>query len=159
MAVKSAVTLVLPLVAVGVLAGCASGAGPAAVGGAPPPAPDVVLQCGSVLDPTGYKNGPLTTDLVVASLTQMQLAGGTVRIPRGRPTSSDTSTLDTMSVELMGYAGNKLSDDAEAFAVAEFNYDPEGPVDDSYARPLEADIRALESDCPEGARLGRQWSG
>ena len=38
-----------------------------------------------------------------------------------------------MAVELMGYSGSKLSDDAQAFAVAEENYNPDGPVDASYA--------------------------
>ena len=62
-----------------------------------------------------------------------------------------------MAVELMGYSGSRLSDDAEAFAQAELNYNPDGPVETSFARPLEVDIAALERDCPDGMRLGRQW--
>ena len=50
-----------------------------------------------------------------------------------------------------------LSDDAQAFAVAEENYDPDGPVDTSYAQPMSGDILALERDCPAGMRLGRRW--
>ena len=159
MAVKPAITLAVSLAAAGMIAGCASGASPAVVGGSPPPAPGIVLTCGSVVDTTGYKDGPLTTDLVVASLTEMQLAGGAASIPRGRPTGADTTTLDTMAVELMGYSGTKLADDAQAFAVAEENYNPDGPVDTSYAQPLDTDIVALERDCPGGMRLGRRWRG
>jgi hypothetical protein len=61
-----------------------------------------------------------------------------------------------MAVELMGYSGSKLSGDAEAFAQAEENYNPDGPVDISYARRLNKDILALQRDCPDGLRLGRQ---
>ena len=159
MAVKSAITLAVSLAAAGMIAGCASGADPAAVGGSAPPAPGIVLTCGSIVDTTGYNDGPLTTDLVVASLTEMQLAGGAASIPRGRPTGADTRTLDTMAVELMGYSGSRLADDAQAFAVAEENYNPDGPVDTSYAQPLDTDIVALERDCPGGMQLGRRWRG
>ena len=38
MTVKSAITLAVSLAAAGMIAGCASGAGPAAVGGSAPPA-------------------------------------------------------------------------------------------------------------------------
>ncbi len=62
-----------------------------------------------------------------------------------------------MAVELMGYSGSRLSDDAEAFAVAELNYNPGGPVDASYAPPLDEDILGLQRDCPDGARLGLRW--
>ena len=89
----------------------------------------------------------------------MELASGAASIPRGRPTTADASTLDIMAVELMGYSGSKLSDDAQAFAVAEENYNPDGPVDTSYARPLNGDIVTLERDCPAGMRLGRQKAG
>jgi hypothetical protein len=62
-----------------------------------------------------------------------------------------------MAVELMGYSGSRLSADAEAFAVAELNYDPAGQVDASYAQRLDADILGLQRDCPDGARLGLRW--
>jgi hypothetical protein len=160
MTTRSAITLAVVLAtsgltASGMIAGCGYG-GPAAVGGQAAAAGNA-LRCGSVVDSTGYRQGPLTTDLAVAFLTRLQLTGGAADIPRGRPTSADTSTLDTMAVELMGYSGSRLSDDAEAFAVAELNYNPDGPVDTSYARPLDTDILALQRDCPDGMRLGVQW--
>jgi hypothetical protein len=159
MTTKSAITGVLLLAAAGLIAGCGPGAGLAAVDGSQAAAAGNVLRCGKVVDSTGYDRGPLTADLAVASLTEMQLTDWAASIPSGRPTSADTSTLDTMAVELMGYSGSKLSDDAQAFAVAEENYNPDGPVDASYAQLLDRDIRALQRDCPDGVRLGRQWRG
>jgi hypothetical protein len=73
------------------------------------------------VDSTGYKQGPLTANLAIASLTAMPLAAG------GKPTSADAGTLDTMAVELMGYSGTRLAADAQAFAVTEFNYNPGRP--------------------------------
>lgn len=157
MTIKYAVALVLSLAGSGLIAACGSGSGPAAVGGREPAAPGIILKCRSVVDSTGYKNGPLTTDLAIAFLTKLQLAADAATIPSGRPTHAVTRTLDVMAVELMGYSGSKLSDDAQAFAVAEENYDPDGPVDASYAHPMSGDILALERDCPAGMRLGRRW--
>jgi hypothetical protein len=160
MTTRSAITLAVVLAtsgltASGMIAGCGYGT-PAAVSGRAAAAGNV-LRCGSVVDSTGYKRGPLTTNLAVAFLTRLRLSSGAADIPRGRPTSADTNTLDTMAVELMGYSGSRLSDDAEAFAVAELNYNPGGPVDTSYAQRLDEDILALQRDCPGGMRLGAQW--
>jgi hypothetical protein len=157
MTTKSAIALAALLVAAGTTAGCDYGTpagGPAAGAGN-------VLRCGSVVDAAGYNRGPLTTDLAVAFLTGTRLAGGAATVssgpPAGPPGGADTSTLDTMAVELMGYSGSRLSDDAQAFAVAELNYNPGGPVDASYAGPLARDILALQRDCPDGLRLGLLW--
>jgi hypothetical protein len=155
MTIRSAITLAVVLAASGMIAGCGYGT-PAAVSGRAAAAGNV-LRCGSVVDSTGYKRGPLTTNLAVAFLTRLRLSSGAADIPRGRPTSADTSTLDTMAVELMGYSGSRLSDDAAAFAVAELNYNPGGPVDTSYAQRLDTGILALQRDCPDGMRLGAQW--
>ena len=157
MTIRYAIALVLSLAGSCMTAGCGSGIGQAAAAGGIPASAGIVLKCHSVVDSTGYENGPLTADLAIASLARMELASGAVSIPRGRPTTADASTLDIMAVELMGYSGSKLSDDAQAFAVAEENYNPDGPVDTSYARQLNGDIVTLERDCPAGMRLGRQW--
>jgi hypothetical protein len=143
------------LAASGMIAGCGHGS-PADVGGRAAAAGNV-LRCGSVVDSTGYKRGPLTANLAVALLTHLRLTGGTGDIPSVRPTRADTSTLDTMAVELMGYSGSKLSADAQAFAVAELNYHPGSRVDISYAQRLDTAILALQRDCPDGMRLGAQW--
>jgi hypothetical protein len=147
---KRAVALLPLLLACGLVAGCGPSTGSAA-------AVSNVLNCGRVVDPLGYRNGPLTVNRAIGLLTEMQLAGGAASIPRGRPSGTETSTLDLMATELMGYSGSKLSDDAESFAQAELNYNPDGPVATSYARPLDRDIAALERDCPDGMKLGRQW--
>ncbi|MGH3245746.1 MAG: hypothetical protein ACRDOI_05955 [Trebonia sp.] len=159
MRTKPAIALALLVAASGLIAGCDAGAGPAAWAGSQAASLSNVLTCGTIVDATGYKNGPLTTDLAIAYLTAMQLGDGGGDIPHGTPTSADTNTLDTMAVELMGYSGSRLSDDAEAFALAEENYNPDGPVDASYARRLTGDILALQRDCPDGMRAGRQWRG
>jgi len=137
----------------GVIAGCDYGVPSAGPG----PAPRNILTCGRVVDPTGYKQGPLTANLAIASLTAMPLAAGAAGIAGGKPTSADADTLDTMAVELMGYSGTRLAADAQAFAVTEFHYNPAGPVDAAYARPLDQNIRALQRDCPSGLRLGLRW--
>ena len=149
----AALLAVSGLIASGVIAGCDYGV-PAGRRGA---APRNILTCGRVVDSTGYKRGPLTANLAIASLTAMPLAGGAAGIAGGRPTSADAETLDTMAVELMGYSGSRLADDAQAFAVSEFGYNPAGPVDAAYARPLDQNIRALQRDCPSGLRLGLRW--
>ena len=150
MTAKRAIALMPLLLACGPVAGCGSGTGAVA-------AVSTVLNCGRVVDPTGYQEEPLTVDRAIGLLTEMELADGATSIPRGRPDYAETSTLDVMAVELMGYSGNRLSDDAEAFAQAELNYNPDGPVETSFARPLEGDIAILDRDCPDGMRLGRQW--
>jgi hypothetical protein len=157
MTIRYAIGLVLSLAGSCMTAGCGSGIGPAAAGGGIPAPAGIVLKCHTVVDSTGYENGPLTADLAIASLTRMELASGASSIPRGRPTTADASTLDTMAVELMGYSGSRLSADAEAFAVAELNYHPGGPVDASYARRLDTGILGLQRDCPDGMRLGLRW--
>jgi hypothetical protein len=134
-----------------VIAGCGYRV-PAGGGGIAAPN---ILTCGRIVDSTGYKRGPLTADLAIASLTAVPLAAA--GIAGGRPTTADVHTLDTMAVELMGYSGTRLADDAQAFAVAEFNYHLSGPVDAAYARPLDQNIRALQRDCPGGMRLGLRW--
>lgn len=162
MPTRSAIALTVVLAASGLTV-----AGVIATGdyGTPPAAAAVsnALRCDSVVDPTGYKQGPLTADLAVALLTDTKLTtdtrltAGVTGIPGGRPSSADARTLDTMAVELMGYSGSRLSGDAQAFAVSELNYDPGGPVDATYAQQLNADIVSLQRDCPDGARLGLRW--
>jgi hypothetical protein len=156
MTTKSAITAAALLAATGLAAsgligGCDYGTPAAAA------AVSNVLRCGSVVDSTGYKQGPLTANLAVALLTDLRAGGGAADTPGGRPASAHTSTLDTMAVELMGYSGSRLSADAEAFAVAELNYHPGGPVDASYARRLDTGILGLQRDCPDGMRLGLRW--
>lgn len=104
-----------------------------------------------VVDPdaTGYFGGPLTARRAVATLSALQRTEGTVPFATGALSRIDRGTLDIMAVELIGYSGSELADDAQAFARAELGYSSQGlPVDTSYAGQLTADIAALERDCP-----------
>jgi hypothetical protein len=146
MRAKGAIALLPMLVACGVTAACSSG-----------PAPVVVvsnaLDCGRVVDQdnTGYLGGPITAGRAIALLTEVQRSAGGARIPDGKLDATDRTTLDIVAIDLLGYSGSKLSEDATAFARAELSYAPirGGPVDTSYARPLEGDIAVLARDCPQ----------
>jgi hypothetical protein len=138
MSPKSAMALLPLLVACAVSAGCSSGGGPLPQG-------SQALRCGLVVDPDAisYLGGPLTAGRAIALLTGLQRSGGAARISTGRLSAADRSTLDIVAVELTGYSGSKLSDDATAFARAELMYSPDYlPLDTSYARSLERDIAA-----------------
>lgn len=157
MTTKSASALAALLAVSGLVAGVIVGCDYGVPSAGPGPPPRNVLTCGRVVDPTGYKQGPLTANLAIASLTAIPPAGGAAGIAGGRPARAVARTLDIMAAELMGYSGSRLADDAQAFAVTEFNYNPAGPVDAAYARPLDQKIRALQRDCPRGLRLGLRW--
>jgi hypothetical protein len=159
MMTRSATALTALLAAAGLAAaGLVAGGGygvPAGDGGRAAAA--ATLHCGSVVDPAGYQQGPLTASLAVASLTALGLADGAAGPPGGAAASAGISTLDTMAAALMGYSGTRLAADAQAFAVTELNYSPGGPVDASYARSLGQSVRALQRDCPGGMKLGLRW--
>lgn len=138
--------LVPLLIACGVTVGCSSRG--------PVYKVTLAITCGRVLDQdiTGYFHHPLTVGRAVAALTGAERDGGAARIDKGTLSSADRNTLDTMAVELMGYSGNKLSDEAEAFAQAEQGYSPTGlPVNTAYAPAMERAIAALARDCPSPA--------
>jgi hypothetical protein len=112
------------------------------------------LTCSAVIDPTGYKNGPLTARQQIADLESMELVDGLVNLSDGTPSADDTIILDTAALDLENYSGNQLADDAAQFATDEQGFDPSGPVDVSYGQPVLNDILALIKDCPGAARLG-----
>ena len=145
MRANGAIALLPLLVACGVTAGCSSD-GPARVH------VSNALNCGRVVDQdnTGYLGGPLTAKRAIALLAKVQRSGGAARIHAGKLNAADRTTLDIVAVDLLGYSGNKLSDDAGAFARSELSYSPHagGSVDKSYARPLESSIAVLAKDCP-----------
>ena len=142
---NGAIALLPLLVACGTAAGCSSGAPPAAH-------VSTALNCGRVVDQdnTGYLGGPLTAKRAIALLTKVQRSGGAARIHAGKLNAADRTTLDIVAIDLLGYSGSKLADDAGAFARSELSYSPNagGPVDKSYAGPLEGGIAVLAKDCP-----------
>lgn len=154
MRARCAIALVPLLVTCAATAGCSPGGGQA-------PRVAVTLSCGMVVDPdaTGYFGAPLTAARAVETLTELE-RGAAAAITKGTLSSTDRRTLDAMAAELIGFSGNKLSDDAAAFVKAELAYSPAYlPVDTSYARPLEADIADLERDCPPAPERGVQRPG
>lgn len=115
--------------------------------------------CSTVLDPTGYNNGPLDVNRAIGFLTAMLLFDGIGNITDGTPSADDAQILDNMAAEFGGIGqGDKLADDASQFASDEQSYDPDNPssVDLAYAHPLISDILALQRDCPAGEQLGIQ---
>ena len=147
MRAKGVIALLPFLVASGVTAGCSTGAAPVV------PVSNA-LTCGRVVDQdnTGYLGGPLTAGREIALLTGLERAGGAARISAGKLDATDRATLDLVGIDLLGYSGSKLSNDATAFAQAELSYSANSgdPVDTSYARPLESGIAVLAKDCPAG---------
>jgi hypothetical protein len=145
MRARGAIALLPLLVACGVTAGCSPG-DPTV------PRASQVLNCGRVVDEdaSGYLGGPLTAERAIGLLIAVQRSGGAARIPTGKLSGPDRSTLYIVAVDLIGYSGSKLSDDATAFARAELSYDPDSgaPVDTSYGRSVELGINALARDCP-----------
>jgi hypothetical protein len=164
--------LLVPVLAVSLAAGCGSASsiigspanparavspGSGSPAGSPAAPASRMLACTTVLDPAGYDNGPLTTNIAIAFLTYLQLTRWAANIPKGTPGESDINILVTMSTELENYSGSSLSTDAEQFVLDEQAYNPDGPITVSYAQPLKNDISALMRDCPDGAKLGLNW--
>jgi hypothetical protein len=104
-------------------------------------------------DTSGYLGGPLTAEREIALLTEIQRSDAATRIPTGKLSDADRNILDIAAIDLLGYSGSKLSDDAAAFARAELSYSPDdtAPVVTSYARPMEGAITVLAHDCPSGS--------
>lgn len=145
MRAKGAIALVPLLAACAVTVGCSSGGARQAA------QLSSALDCGRVVDTdaSGYLGGPITASRAIAMLTKVRQAGGATRIRKGTLSHADLSTMDIVALDLLGYAGGRLSADATAFARAELSYSPTGyAVNTAYARPLEGGIAALERDCP-----------
>lgn len=159
----------LAALAVLALAGCSSATPshpaastprPAATAPAPAPSPSAtadlpgsdVLSCSTVVDDTGWNNGPLTAQRMIADLIAMDITDGLVNLPSGTPSHDDVQMLDDAGQVLMNYGtGNQLGLDAAQFVSDEQAYSPDGPVDASHGKPLLDDILALQKDCPGAA--------
>jgi len=120
---------------------------------------DDPLTCSTVVDDTGYKNGPLTELRAIAFLDAV-LGADLVNVTSGNASNSDLRLLDAMASDMENYHGSKLSDDAEQFYSDEQSYNPGGtdfgPEDTSYATAMEGDILTLDKDCPGAVSLGKQ---
>jgi hypothetical protein len=106
----------------------------------------------SALRSDGFSPNALTAVQVIGLLEAMTLTDGVASIIEGTLTSTDTTIIGAGAVDLMNYQGTQLASDAAQFASDEQSYDPEGPVDVSFASAVLADIRALVKDCPRSLK-------
>ena len=121
---------------------------------------DDPMACSTVVDPTGYNNGPLTAERAIAFLDAV-LDTDAVNVTDGNASNDDLRLLDEMASELTGPTpGSKLASDASQFVTDEESYNPGqtdfGPEDTSYAIAMEGDILTLDKDCPGAVSLGKQ---
>jgi hypothetical protein len=126
---------------------------------AAPAAPANTLSCSTVVDDTGYKNGPLTAERTIAFLNTV-LTTDAVNLSSGNASNDDLRLLDEMATELQNYSGTKLADDASQFVSDEQSYNPGqtdfGPEDTSYATAMEGGILTLDKDCPGAVSMAQQ---
>jgi len=121
-----------------------------------------LLTCSTVVDPggNGLAGTNLTAQHVIADLETMLLVDGIKNLePGGTPSNDDATILEAAALDLENYSGTQLADDASQFASDEQSYNPSGPVDDTYATAVQADIRALVKDCPGAAAEGIKQAG
>lgn len=111
------------------------------------------LYCSTVVDETGWNNGPLTAERSIAILQAMVINNGFANIPAGTPTADDTTLLDTGNQDLRGFDTTGLASDANAFVSDDDSYGGDGAVDVSYGKPLLNDILTLGKDCPGAAGM------
>lgn len=174
--VKRVTLVAAPLAALALLAGC-GGPAPKPAATHPPssastaaaasssvpavsgPQPDP-LYCSTVVDSDpassglkGWEGGDtLTAEQVIAYLVAMEIIDGIKNISYGTLSADDTTILDGADLDLKNYNGTQLADDANTFASDEESYNPGGPVDTSYAKPLLADILTLQKDCRQSSK-------
>jgi hypothetical protein len=130
------------------------------------------IACSTIVDSTGYENGPLSAERALAFM-DVVLTTDALNLSSGNASNDDLPLLDEMASELTGPTpGSQLATDATQFASDEQSYNPGGtdfgPEDTSYATAMEGDILALDKDCPGAVHMGQQmqatsrlpgWSG
>jgi len=117
------------------------------------------LACTTVIDDTGWANGPLTEERAIAILSDF-LTVKALAIGAGTLNDSDLTTMGGLALDIKNYSGNSLADDSNQFANDEESYASPGPSGDpentAYALPLEKDILQLVKDCPAAYALGQR---
>jgi hypothetical protein len=120
---------------------------------------DDPLTCTTVLDPTGWNNGPLNEERAIGVLSATLIADGTA-ILTGNASNSDLRLLDEVALDMKNQSGDQLATDSSQFAEDEDSYNPGqtdfGPEDTSYSEALEKDVLTLVKDCPHAYKLGQQ---
>ena len=128
---------------------------------APASMPDNTLACSTVIDATGWSNGPLTEVRGIAILSEF-LVAATPEIMAGTLNDTELTTLGGVALDMENYQGSQLATDAGQFASEEQSYQMPGPSGDpentAFALPLEKDILTLVKDCPGSAALRTQMT-
>jgi hypothetical protein len=152
---------ILVLVALAALCACGGPAHEAASSAAAPSssASTKALTCGTVVDTGPRLSGTWTAEKVIAQLGALMITDGAA-IKNGHLTSFADGILAGAD---HGLGGNrepgKLESDAQDYAAAEQNYDPDGPVVTVFAQALKKDIAALEKDCPGSIPQANKLAG
>ena len=141
------------------LGGRAVIAGPWIPPAAAQPSADNALACSTVIDDTGWKNGPLTELRAIAILSDymtqraLPIIGGTLD-------DSELTVMGGLATDMENYSGSNLSDNASQYASDEQSYAQPGPSGDpentAFATPMMKDILLLVKDCPGAYSLGKQ---
>jgi hypothetical protein len=120
---------------------------------------DTTLACSTVIDDTGYKNGPLTEVRGIAILSAI-LTTAALDLNGGTLSDSVLTAMGGMALDMENYSGSQLADDAAQYASDEQEYAQPGPSGDAnntaFALPLEKDILQLVKDCPRAYALGQK---
>ena len=124
--------------------------------------PSPPLECSTVIDSTGWKNGPLTELRAIAFLAGYETHIAPA-INAGTLDDTELHTLGGLALDMKNYTGSQLSDDASQFASDEESYSQPGPSggpqDTAYALPMLKDILQLVKDCPGAYSLSKQMFG
>ncbi len=125
---------------------------------------DDPVTCDTVLDPTGWANGPLTevrAIAIAAAVADTDFTG----IIAGTLSNSELRLLDDAAYEMKYGSGNRtgqLGNDSLQFASDEVSFNPGqtdfGPEDTAYSESLTKDIVVLVKDCPHAYKLGKQMA-
>lgn len=132
---------------------------PSAAAGSPSASPSV-LKCGTDVDTNNAGNELTATD-VIANLDAVA-DHDLIALDEGNLGIHAFSVLVEASDDLGGYAGSKLSDDAQAFSNDENSYMPDNNqanINTSDVLPMLKDIVKLTADCRASFKISQGLSG
>jgi hypothetical protein len=125
---------------------------------------DDPMTCDTVLDPTGWSNGPLTEVRAIgiaAAVADTDFTG----IVEGTLSNTELHLLDFVASEINSSGVNtsdQLGQDSNQFASDESSFNPGGtdfgPEDTAYSEAMTKDIVVLVKDCPHAYKLGQQMA-
>jgi hypothetical protein len=126
---------------------------------------DDPMTCDSVIDPSGYSNGPLTevrAIAIVAAVLDTDFTG----LIEGTLTDTEMHLLNTIAAEFkisQANTNDQLGQDSTNYANDETSYangnGDTGPQDTAYAGSVSKDLIVLVKDCPHAYKLGKEMAG